>query len=147
MELNDLHPRGALLYMHQFEEAYHLHVAAGSTYKTSHPKGDGGKPVAMHAASAQQQQRTGILRIASKLMILERDKLLDQFCVAWLKYRNLPIPDREDAPVRQDTVGLRDTSGPDAGVQASVREPEVQAGEVHDRSAATGAQPSGGVNE
>jgi hypothetical protein len=145
MDLQQLHPRAVNLVL--FEWAYNLHQAAGETTRISHPRNESGAICAMHQASAQQQQRTGILQIASKLMILERDKLLDQFCVAWLKYRNIPLPERDNGEDRPDPMGLRSPSGPDAGVQASVRESEVQAGEVHDRSAATGAQPSGGNNE
>jgi hypothetical protein len=138
MDVFDLHPREVTMSL--FTWAYETHAAAGATYRLANripPKDE---------ARAVTEQRKGILTIAAKLQLVQRNDLLDRFCVAWLRYRNIPLPEK-DYGNRPDPMGLRNPSGPDAGVQASVRESEVQAGEVHDRSAATGAQPSGGNTE
>ena len=137
MDVFDLHPRQ--VHMSLFTWAYEIHAAVGATYQLANripPSGE---------AREVTEQRKGILTIAAKLQLLQRNDLLDRFCMAWLKYRSLPLPEKEYGN-RPDPMGLRDSSGPDAGVQASVRESEIQAGEVHDRGAATGAQHSGGDN-
>lgn len=123
-----------------FTWAYEIHSAVGATYQLANriPPKDEAREVT--------EQRKAILTIAAKLQLMQRNDLLDRFCASWLKYRNIPLPETEYGN-RPDPMGLRNPSGPDAGVQASVRESEEQAGEVHDRGAATGAQPSGGDKE
>lgn len=135
MDVFDLYPRQ--VYTHLFEEAYHLHVAACEVYRLQNiPRPADAKPEVT-------AQRNAILKIASQLIILERNKLLDIVCVDWLRYRKLPTITR-DNEAGKNSVGLRDSSESNAGVQAEVRNSETQAGTVHDRGAATGAQPSGG---
>jgi len=39
-------------------------------------------------------QRIQLLDIVTELMMNQRDKALDAFCTSWLKFRNLPIPEK-----------------------------------------------------
>lgn len=111
---DDLHPRSPGLYLHQFAEAYEAHQSAGATYQTANripPKDE---------APATTEQRKAILTIAARLLVKRRDELLDDFCVAWLRYRELPIPKYEQ-PKGPSDVGGGSTSPPQDGVQTPLR--------------------------
>ena len=83
-----LHPNFAMLYLTQFEQAYETHKAAGAArqLRNSDSVDKNMNPTIV----AQRQQ---LLDIATQILINQRNKLLDEFCVSWLKYRNLPIPE------------------------------------------------------
>lgn len=105
----ELHPKEA--YTHQFAEAYELHQAAGSTYRNSH--GVPGAP-----KTEQSEQRTAILRIAAKLLVLRRNELLDSFCRDWLKYRKLSIEYNEPS----SRVDLQHPTSSDESISGAVRD-------------------------
>lgn len=89
-DVNDLHPAGkdGRLYMHQFNDAYELHIAAGAMTWA--------KNKSMPTLDATQlAARRNILDIASSLIIAERNRALDEFCTSWLRHRELPIPSWE----------------------------------------------------
>lgn len=129
---DDLYPRQVNPVL--FYEAYQLHQAAGSTYRLANKP-----PLLASKLTPEQQQRRVILTIAAKLMILERDKLLDQFCAEWLKFRDIPIPEKDNGPSSpvgvqspEGTDGrLRESGGLDEGGQAPIHNPGSQASPQH----------------
>lgn len=79
--LDDLYPRShpedPKLWITEFSHAYELHTAAeGLTLIRNRESKD-----------ARGVQRAGILDIARAVTLVERDKILDQFCLAWQAYR------------------------------------------------------------
>ncbi len=74
-------------YITEFEQAYELHIAAGASRLMRNRQVD---PAAM-------QQRRALLDIITEMLVNERNKALDKFCTSWLKYRQLPIPEKETA--------------------------------------------------
>lgn len=94
MDTTELYPR-QVNPIH-FEEAYLLHKAASHTLRSSYPTDESGKLIPSSTAAPSQLQRGAVLKIAAQLMVLERNKLLDRFCVEWLKYRDLPMPTTGD---------------------------------------------------
>lgn len=87
---DSLHPNFAMLYLTEFEHAYQTHQAAGAVRLIrNRTKPSETMPPAMVA------QRQQLLDIVTTLLINQRDATLDTFCTNWLKFRNLPIPDKE----------------------------------------------------
>jgi hypothetical protein len=65
-----------------FTRAYESHLAATSLIR----RGNVPKPDNMDEAT--YAQRKAILAVGVKLVLAERDQLLDQFCQAWLAHRS-----------------------------------------------------------
>lgn len=87
--MSDMHPTlPNNQYVTEFTYAYELHVAASGTRLLRNREPE-------QPTKAARQQ---ILDIATALMVKARDEALDKFCVSWLTYRNLPIPDATNAP-------------------------------------------------
>lgn len=69
--------------MHQFEEAYELHQAAGRILQSANT------PAAQLQGLTPEQvaQRAALLKIPFQLIVNERNKALDAFCAAWIRLR------------------------------------------------------------
>lgn len=82
-ELWELLPRLDGAYMHQFEEAYELHQAAGRILQSANT------PAAQLQGLTPEQvaQRAALLKIPFQLIVNERNKALDAFCAAWIRLR------------------------------------------------------------
>lgn len=132
---DELHPRSPGLYLNVFENAYELHQAAGAVrlfYNRTAVR-------ANFKLDEKAKSRQAFLTIAEKLIIIERDAALDEFCHAWLKYRDLPIPEKDNGP--SSTVGvqgpegtdgrLRESGGLDEGGQTPLHNPSTQASPQH----------------
>lgn len=113
MNVFDLHPRE--VHTHLFAEAYALHNAASATYKLANripPKDE---------ALAITAQRKVILTIDAQLLTIERNRILDSFCAAWLRYRDIPIPTHDDST---SSVDLQRPAEFTTGVQTPIRPDE-----------------------
>lgn len=88
MSVSDLHPRefdgDPQIFLHQLEEAYELHKAAGGIVQLRNTQ----FRLKDKMAPEQIKARENILDIASKLMIAQRDQALDEFCRAWAIFRS-----------------------------------------------------------
>lgn len=93
MSVDELFPAGTTA--HLLPDILGYHWAAAVTSRLSGSSSPG-------LTEAQLAQRQAILKIAAKILVKERDKLLDQFSTSWLRYRDLPIPTQE-VPAEQAT--------------------------------------------
>ena len=86
--LRILHPESnPPLYLTSLTRAYELHNAASAVTQLRN------KPKERTGLSPEQEQaRVNILDIAVRLILAERDNILDEFSVAWLAYRKDHVP-------------------------------------------------------
>lgn len=122
MSVFELYPQGTNNVL--FRDAYDLHQAAAIVLRMSN------RPTPQLTPD-QAEQRKSILTIAAKLMVKERDTLLDQFCRSWLRSRDLPIPTYEQ-PKGSSDVGGGSASRSEAEVSSADRGPLSNA-QTHDR--------------
>jgi hypothetical protein len=87
---DELHPNFAMMYLTEFEHAYQTHQAAGAV-RLIRNRTSVDKTMSPEMKVGRQQ----LLDIATALLINQRDAALDQFCTSWLKFRHLPIPEKE----------------------------------------------------
>lgn len=87
--LRMLHPDSSpSFYLTSLQQAYELHSAASAVTQLRN------KPIERTGLSPDQHQaRVNILDIAVRLMLAERDKILDEFSAAWITYRKKHGPD------------------------------------------------------
>lgn len=120
-----------------FTDAFKLHEGASGTYRLANRRPPEGEKPEVTA------QRKAILTIAAQLQVMDRDRLLDEFCRDWLRFRNLPVPGKED--VKKSGVDLQRPSAPDESVQGAVRTDTLGSEPTHNSSAHGSAQPAGGI--
>lgn len=88
--MSDLHPTlPNSQYITELQYALGLHQAASESRLMRN------RTAYQGLAPAIVPQRQQLLDIITDMLIIQRDKALDQFCTSWLKYRNLPIPEKE----------------------------------------------------
>jgi hypothetical protein len=118
-----------------FHDAYELHRAAAQTYRLANKPLPPGMTPEVHA------QRRAILTIDAQLLVLERDRLLDAFCVSWLKYRSIPIPEKDNGP--SSTVGVQGPQGSDGRLRGQGGVNEGGQAPLHNPSTQASTQPGG----
>lgn len=79
---DDLHPSG--VHLTHLSDAYEAHNAACLVKRKS------AMASLHHIEDSQTRLQRVMLESASKLLIQERDRLLDEFCKEWLRYRGKP---------------------------------------------------------
>lgn len=115
MDVFDTYPKAVNPVL--FEEAYLLHKAASETYRQQNKSPSAGR------SPEQTSQRNSILEIAAQLLVLERNKLLDRFCVDWLCFRDIPLPEKAYESTR--SMDGECATGTNGSVQSSVRSNEI----------------------
>lgn len=135
---DDLHPHSPGLYLNQFENAYELHQAAGAVrlfFNRTAVR-------ANFQLDDKAKSRQAILTIAEKLILIERDAALDEFCRAWLRYRELPIPEKHYGP--SSSVGVQGAEGTDGRLRESGGLDEGAPNTLHNAGSPSSPQPPGG---
>lgn len=76
---DDTYPRSEGLYLTDLTDGYELHRAAAEVSRLMN--------ASVGLSPEQQSLRKNLLKTSYALIIAERNKRLDDFCAAWIKYR------------------------------------------------------------